>query len=73
MHFVEIRQTLADTSVEKDINENNKIITQLLDIIKVTNDLSYTDFAYISALLSKSKILLDKAYIILKMNNKGVQ
>lgn len=73
MHFVEIRQTLVGTSVEKDIYESNKIITQLVDITKITNDLSYTDFAYISALLSKSKTLLYRAYTIFKLNNEEVQ
>ncbi len=73
MHLIEVMQTLKDTSAEKDIYDLNKLSKQLVEFVKITDNLSYTDFAYISALLSKSKLLLDKAYIIFKMNNKGVQ
>lgn len=72
MHILEVRQTLHDTSAEKDIYDLDKLSKQLIEFVKITDDLSYIDFAYISALLSKSKLLLDKAYIIFKMNNKGV-
>lgn len=73
MHLLEIRQSLEDTSIEKDIYESSKIIKKLSKLIDNSADLSMDDFTYISALLSKSKILLDKAYIIFRMNNKGVQ
>ncbi len=72
MHLLEIRQSIENTSIEQDIYENSKIIKKLSKLIENSADLSFDDFTYISALLSKSKILLDKAYIIFKMNNKGV-
>lgn len=73
MHLLEIRQSLENTSIEQDIYENSKIIKKLSKVVDNSADLSIDDFTYISALLSKSKILLDKAYIIFRMNNKGVQ
>ncbi len=72
MHLLEIRQSIENTSIEQDIYENSKIIKKLSKLIENSADLSFDDFTYISALLSKSKLLLDKAYIIFKMNNKGV-
>lgn len=73
MHLLEIRQSLDNTSIEQDIYENSKIIKKLSKLIDNSADLSFDDFTYISALLSKSKILLDKAYIIFRMNSKEVQ
>lgn len=73
MHLLEIRQSLENTSIEQNIYEGSKILKKLSKLIDNLDDLSMDDFTYISALLSKSKILLDKVYIILKLNNKGVQ
>lgn len=72
MHLLEIRQSLENTSIEQDIDENSKIIKKLSKVVDNSADLSMDDFTYISALLSKSKTLLDKAYTIFKLN-KGVQ
>lgn len=72
MHLLEVRQTLHDTSTEKDIYDLDKLSKQLIDFVKITDDLSYIDFAYISALTSKAKILLYKTYTIFKVNNEGV-
>lgn len=73
MHILEVRQTLHDTSAEKDIYDLDKLSKQLIEFVKITDDLSYIDFAYISALTSKAKTLLYKAYTIFKISNKGVQ
>lgn len=72
MHLLEIRQSLENTSIEQDIYASSKILKKLLKLIDNSADLSMDDYTYISALLSKSKILLDKSYTIFKMNNKGV-
>ena len=72
MHLLEIRQSLENTSIEQDIYASNKILKKLSKLIDNSADLSMDDYTYISALLSKSKILLDKSYTIFKMNNKGV-
>lgn len=73
MHLVEIRQSLHDTSVERDIYDMTKIIRKLAEYTEFTDDLNYTDFAYISALVDKSKTLLYKAYTIFKISNEGVE
>ena len=73
MQLYEVRQNLHDTSVEQDIFDNNKIIKKLVSFAEGTNDLSYTDFAYISQLLTKSKTLLYRAYTIFKINNEEVE
>ena len=68
MHLLEIRQSLENTSIEQDIYASSKILKKLSKLIDNSADLSMDDYTYISALLSKSKILLDKAYIIFKLN-----
>ncbi len=68
MHLLEIRQSLENTSIEQDIYASNKILKKLSKLIDNSADLPIDDYTYISALLSKSKILLDKAYIIFKLN-----
>ncbi len=68
MHLVEIRQTLHDTSAERDIYDINKIVRKLAEYTEFTDDLSYTDFAYITALVDKAKLLLYKAYTIFKLS-----
>ena len=73
MHLLEIRQSLEETSIEQDIYSSSKILKKLSKLIDNSADLSIDDFTYISALLSKSKTLLEKAYTIFKLNNKGVQ
>lgn len=73
MHLLEIRQSLENTSVETSIYENSKIIRQLETLVEITNDLSQADCEYIATLLFKSKTLLNKAYIIFKINNEEVQ
>jgi hypothetical protein len=56
MHLVEVRQTLYDTSVERDIYDISKIARKLVEFAEFTDDLSYTDFTYITSLLSKSQM-----------------
>ncbi len=73
MHLLEIRQNLNDTSLEIDIYEISKIIRKLETLTEITDDLSKTDFDYISNLLFKSRTLLNKAYTIFKINNEEVQ
>lgn len=73
MQLVEIRQNLADTSVEQNIFDNKKIIKQIVSLAEITEDLSYTDFAYISQLLTKSQTLLYRAYTILQINHEEVE
>ena len=73
MHLLEIRQNLNDTSLEIDIYEISKIIRKLETLTEITDDLSKTDFDYISNLLFKSRTLLNKAYTIFKLNNEEVQ
>ena len=68
MHLVEVRQTLYDTSAERDIYDISKISRKLAEYTEFTEDMSYTDFAYITALVDKSKTLLYKAYTIFKLN-----
>lgn len=72
MHIMEIRQTLHDTSIERDIYDISKMLRKLTEFAELTEDLSYTDFAYITALTSKAKTLLYKAYTIFDISNKGV-
>lgn len=71
MHLLEIRQTLRDTSIERDIYDINKISRKLTEFAEFTDDISYTDFAYITALTSKAKTLLYKAYTIFDISSKG--
>lgn len=73
MHLFEIRQNLKNTSVENDIYDNSRLIRQLETLIEITEDLNEADFNYISTLLLKSNTLLERAYIILKMNNQEVE
>ena len=73
MHLLEVRQTLYDTEVQRDILDINKLAQRLNQYLEQTEDLSYCDFAYISALTSKSKTLLYKAYTIFKLENKEVK
>lgn len=73
MHLLEVRQTLYDTEVQRDILDINKLAQRLNEFLEQTEDLPYCDFAYISALTSKSKTLLYKAYTIFKLENKEVK
>ena len=73
MHLLELRQTLYDTEVQKDILDINKLAQRLNEFLELTEDLSYCDFAYISALTSKAKTLLYKAYTIFNINEKEVE
>ena len=73
MHLLEIRQTLYDTEVTRDILDINKLAQRLNEFLEQTEDLSYCDFAYISALTSKAKTLLYKAYTIFNLNQKEVE
>lgn len=68
MHLVEIRQTLHDTSMERDIYDISKISRKLVEYAEFTEDLSYTDFAYITSLTDKAKALLYRAYTIFKIS-----
>lgn len=70
MHLLEIRQTLYDTEVTRDILDINKLSQRLNEFLEQTEDLSYCDFAYISALTSKAKTLLYKAYTIFNIEHK---
>lgn len=72
MKLLEVRQSLYDTSIERDIFDNNKIIKKLLDYLENTDDLSKTDFEYISTLLLKAKTLLYRAYTIFKISDEEV-
>lgn len=72
MHLLEVRQDLQDTSIKQSIFDNSKIIRQLETLVEFTEDLSCTDFEYITTLLFKSKTLLDKAYTIFKLNTEEV-
>ena len=71
MHLLEIRQTLHDTSIERYIYDIGKLSRKLTEFTEFTDDLSYTDLAYITALASKAKTLLYKAYTIFDISNKG--
>lgn len=73
MHLLEIRQNLHDTSFEIDIYEISKTIRKLETLTEITDDLSKTDFDYISTLLSKTNTLLSRAYTIFKINSEEVQ
>lgn len=73
MHLLEIRQDLQDTSVKPVIYENSKIIRQLETLAEITTDLSQADLDYVITLLFKSRILLNKAYTIFKLNDEEVQ
>ena len=73
MHLIEVRQTLYDTEVTRDILDINKLSQRLNQYLEQTEDLSYCDFAYISALTSKAKTLLYKAYTIFNLNDKEVE
>lgn len=73
MHLIEIRQSLENTSLKTSIYENSKIIRQLETLAEFTTDLSCADLDYVTTLLSKSKILLEKTYTIFKINNEEVQ
>ena len=73
MHLLELRQTLYDTEVTRDILDINKLAQRLNEFLEQTEDLSYCDFAYISALTSKAKTLLYKAYTIFNLNQKEVE
>lgn len=73
MHLLEVRQTLYNTEVTRDILDINKLSQRLNEFLEQTEDLSYCDFAYISALTSKAKTLLYKAYTIFKLENKEVE
>lgn len=70
MHLLEIRQSLEDTAIEQDIYVSSKILKKLSKVVDNSADLSIDDFTYISALLSKSKILLEKTYTIFKLNEE---
>lgn len=70
MHLLEVRQTLYNTEVSRDILDINKLAQRLNEFLEQTDDLSYCDFAYISALTSKAKTLLYKAYTIFNLDNK---
>lgn len=73
MHLLEVRQTLYNTEVSRDILDINKLSQRLNQYLEQTEDLSYCDFAYISALTSKAKTLLYKAYTIFNLNDKEVE
>lgn len=73
MHLLEVRQTLYNTEVQRDILDINKLAQRLNEFLEQTEDLSYCDFAYISALTSKAKTLLYKAYTIFNLDNKEVE
>lgn len=73
MHLMEVRQKLYDTEVSRDILDINKLSQRLNEFLEQTEDLSYCDFAYISALTSKAKTLLYKAYTIFNINKKEVE
>lgn len=73
MHLLEVRQTLYDTEVQRDILDINKLAQRLNEFLEQTEDLPYCDFAYISALTSKAKTLLYKAYTIFNIDNKEVK
>lgn len=72
MHLLEIRQDLKETSYKNEIYATSKIVRNLLECAETIDDINYTDFAYISTLTSKAKLLLDKAYTIFTFIDKGV-
>lgn len=73
MHLLEVRQTLYNTEVSRDILDINKLAQRLNEFLEQTEDLSYCDFAYISALTTKAKTLLYKAYTIFNIEDKEVE
>ena len=68
MHLMEVRQTLHDTTAVRDIYHISKIVKEIEKYVDTTEEISYTDFAYITALLNKAKTLLYKAYTIFKIS-----
>ena len=68
MHLMEVRQTLHDTTAVRDIYHISKIVKEIEKYVDTTEEISYTDFAYITALLDKAKTLLYKAYTIFKIS-----
>ena len=68
MHLIEVRQTLHDTTAVSDIYHISKIVKEIQKYVDKTEEISYTDFAYITAILDKSKTLLYKAYTIFQLN-----
>lgn len=65
MHIVELKENLQDTSFEKDMLYNGRLIKHINSFIDSETDISLTSYKYISTLSSKISIMLDQIdYII---------
>ncbi len=65
MHIVELKENLQDTSFEKDMLYNGRLVKHINSFIDSKTDISLTSYKYISTLSSKISIMLDQIdYII---------
>lgn len=69
MHIVELKENLTETSFESDMIDITRLSKHINSILEIATDISVTDYTYISTLVSKVIILLDKIDYIL---GKGV-
>ena len=65
--ILEIKETLFDSQLVKDIYELNQLTKQMINKIESIEDINYDDFKYLQILLEKTKIGLKKANEILKL------
>lgn len=67
--IVEIKETLFDSQIVKDIYCLNQLTKQMMNKIENIEDINYDDYKYLQILLEKTKIGLKKANEILKLQN----
>ena len=65
--IVEIKETLFDSQLAKDICWLNQLTKQMMNKIENIQDINYDDYKYLQILLEKTKIGLKKANEILKL------
>lgn len=71
LKVIEIRQTLEDTTLAKDICEVEELLKDIQRRLEKYNELDEIDFRFIRLTLGRVKIDLAKVNTLLKMINGG--
>lgn len=69
LKIIELRNTIADTTIVNNIYEINAIIKKMINQTEFMTDLKHNDFNYINIALEQAKINLTKIYYLMQFEN----
>ena len=67
VRIVEIKENLIDSSVIENIYKIKDITEHIIEELELQRELNKDDYNYLEIILEKTKINLEKSYMILKL------